>query len=95
MVPVYLNKGDTAWFHGDFVTKAKIKWFPWPKIVETKKARNIRGLVDGKVYAIIGEGLSTLYVIELETHIDPVYIVRDPFTVSDSAAKPTGFWRRK
>lgn len=95
MVPVYLKVGDTAWFHGDYTHRYKIKWFPWPKVIEVKKERNILGMTSGKVIAVIGSGVSTLYVIEIETHIDPVHIVRDVFTVSDSAAKRTGFWRRK
>ena len=34
------------------------------------------------------------YVIEVETGIDPVYSVRDEFTISDAPDQPLGFWRR-
>lgn len=34
------------------------------------------------------------YVIEVDTHIDPILEVRDGFAMSDAEDKPIGLWRK-
>jgi hypothetical protein len=34
------------------------------------------------------------YVLEYETHVDPVPMVRDGFSVSDAENLPIGLWRK-
>jgi hypothetical protein len=35
----------------------------------------------------------TNYVIEIDTHLDPLLKVRSALTMSDAADKPSGAWR--
>lgn len=35
-----------------------------------------------------------MYVIEIDTPMDPIYVVHDEFTVSDHKKKPIGMYRR-
>lgn len=53
-----------------------------------------KDLVEGKVIHIFEWCSETQYVIEIDTHIDPVLEVRDWLTTSDDRSKPLFFWRR-
>lgn len=54
-------------------------------------------LLEGKVVAVLNlEGYSfEHYVIEVDTHIDPVLEVRNGHTISDCAEGPLGLWRKR
>ena len=64
-------------------------------IVWFHTGENLDGLDNGKVVAVLNlEGWSfPHYVVEIETEIDPLLIVRDGFTLSDASDKPIGMWR--
>lgn len=34
------------------------------------------------------------YVCEVQTHIDPIYEVRDWFTISETPSGPINFWKK-
>lgn len=51
-------------------------------------------LVSGKVILIF-ERYGPKYVIQTETHVDPVWEVRCPLTISDHPDKQIGLWRRE
>jgi hypothetical protein len=48
------------------------------------------GLTDGKVIHIFHHGNQKLYIIEIDTHIDPVYVVREWWTMSKQKDRPIG-----
>jgi hypothetical protein len=47
----------------------------------------------GKVVNVFNLDYGEYYVVEIETHVDPVLLVYDPITVSDAEDKPIGFDR--
>lgn len=49
-----------------------------------------QGVIDGIYHASDG---FPIYIIRVDTHIDPVYHVRDFLEVSDSPQRPIGLWR--
>lgn len=82
--------GDKVWLHGAHNPPLKLRLFPWPRMLpEHSKG----GLFEGTVVHIF-ERYDTQYVIEVDTHIDPVYFVRDGFTLSDAPTRSIGLFRR-
>jgi len=90
MKQLVFNLGDKVWLHGAHNPPLKLKLFPWPRMVpEHSKG----GLFEGTVVHIF-ERFSTEYVVEVDTHVEPILYVRDGFTLSDAPNKPIGLFRR-
>jgi hypothetical protein len=49
-------------------------------------------MTSGIVVGVV-ERYGRVYVIEVDTHIDPIYYARTALEVSDSKDKPIGMWR--
>jgi hypothetical protein len=45
------------------------------------------------VHAFVHDGV-TQYVVEYETHVDPVLMVRDWLTMSETSDGPLGYWAK-
>lgn len=86
--------GDKAWIHlGSRQYGARIKWTPFPKAY-VAFASTENPLTEGEVVLKFQHGHQTLYVLEVDTGIDPTYEVREGLSMSDDPKKPIGLWRR-
>lgn len=83
--------GDTVWAHGARPYSLKLKLFPWPRMVPDYSGGN--PLSEGKVVLEFQRQGTKYYVVEFETHIDPVLLVYDGLTLSDDPNKPIGLYR--
>lgn len=80
MQNVKLNVGDDAWLYNGRTNKKTLSAeFSKGKVVHIFR-------LDGMLF--------DMYVIQIDTHIDPIYEVRDGCSVSDAPDKPIGLWRK-
>lgn len=86
--------GDTVYAHGNKPQTFKLKLFPWPRMVPDYTYQSTNEMSEGKVVLEFQRHEQKYYVVEFQTHIDPVLQVYDGITLSDDPKKPIGFWRR-
>lgn len=89
MKKLVFELGDKVWLYGAHNPPLKL---PWPRMLPEQE-HSKGGLFEGTVVHIF-ERYDTQYVIEVDTSIDPMYFVRDGFTLSDSPTRSIGLFRR-
>lgn len=83
--------GDIVYLYGTNTPDLKLKLFPWPRFVPGHYDNK---LMRGTVVLEFQRNYMKYYIVEVDTGIEPIMFVRDGFSLSDSANKPIGAYRR-